>query len=51
MSAQHIEKDTFPTTFGPLDIFFLGHGSLMMELDGKTASMPGKPEMNRDKRR
>jgi L-ascorbate metabolism protein UlaG (beta-lactamase superfamily) len=35
MSAQHIEKDTFPTTFGPLDIFFLGHGSLMMELDGK----------------
>ena len=33
--AQDFEKDTFETDLGPLEITFIGHGSLMMEWDGK----------------
>ncbi len=32
MSHQLYERDTFPTSLGQLNIYFLGHGSLMMEL-------------------
>jgi L-ascorbate metabolism protein UlaG (beta-lactamase superfamily) len=35
MDAQTIEIDTFPTSMGQLKIYFLGHGSLMMSLDGR----------------
>ncbi|MGB6034247.1 MAG: MBL fold metallo-hydrolase, partial [Bacteroidota bacterium] len=30
------EKDTIKTSAGALEITFIGHGSLMMEIDGKT---------------
>lgn len=36
MSNQPFERDTFPTALGQLNIYFLGHGSLMMTLGGKT---------------
>jgi L-ascorbate metabolism protein UlaG (beta-lactamase superfamily) len=32
MFEQRFEKDAFPTALGLLNIYFLGHGSLMMEL-------------------
>lgn len=35
MDRTPIETDTFPTTMGSLEISFLGHGSMMMNLDGK----------------
>ena len=33
---QDFEKDTIRTTTGDLDIFFIGHGTLMMQWGGKT---------------
>ena len=33
--ADHFEKDVFTTTAGELTITFIGHGTLMMEVDGK----------------
>jgi L-ascorbate metabolism protein UlaG (beta-lactamase superfamily) len=33
--AQPFETDTFETSAGPLTITFIGHGSVMMEWDGK----------------
>ncbi|MEW6094283.1 MAG: MBL fold metallo-hydrolase [Chloroflexota bacterium] len=35
MDPQTIEIDTFPTSMGQLKIYFLGHGSLMLSLDGR----------------
>lgn len=35
MDKPTIEIDTFPTSMGQLDIYFLGHGSLMLSLNGK----------------
>jgi L-ascorbate metabolism protein UlaG (beta-lactamase superfamily) len=35
-AQQKFEKDVIPTTQGPLEITFLGHGSLMMSFGGKT---------------
>ncbi len=34
-SAQDFEKDVYKTTKGELAITFIGHGTLMMEFDGK----------------
>ena len=36
VSQKNFENDTFQTSKGELKITFLGHGSLMMEFDGKT---------------
>ena len=33
--AQDIQKDTIPTGAGPLEISFLGHASIMFQLNGK----------------
>lgn len=35
LSASDFEKDVFKTSKGDLTITFIGHGTLMMELDGK----------------
>lgn len=35
LSANDFEKDTFKTSKGDLSITFIGHGTLMMEFDGK----------------
>lgn len=35
MSEQRFEMDAFPTSLGELKIYFLGHGSLMLDLGGK----------------
>lgn len=36
MANQALQKDVFKTTDGDLDIFFVGHGSLMFTFGGKT---------------
>lgn len=36
LAAQAFEKDLIPTTAGELEITFLGHGSLMLQIGGKT---------------
>jgi hypothetical protein len=33
--AVEFEKDSFKTSKGDLEITFIGHGTLMMEFDGK----------------
>ena len=35
-AQQQFERDTIKTTAGELQIFFVGHGSLMMQFNGKT---------------
>ncbi|MBI4730705.1 MAG: MBL fold metallo-hydrolase [Chloroflexi bacterium] len=35
MDKPTIEIDTFPTSMGQLELYFLGHGSLMLSLNGK----------------
>jgi L-ascorbate metabolism protein UlaG (beta-lactamase superfamily) len=36
MSQQQFESDLIETSAGPLELVFLGHGSLMARFDGKT---------------
>jgi L-ascorbate metabolism protein UlaG (beta-lactamase superfamily) len=36
VSQENFESDTFQTSNGALKITFIGHGTLMMEFDGKT---------------
>lgn len=36
VSQENSESDTFQTSQGELEITFIGHGTLMMEFEGKT---------------
>ncbi|MEJ2003609.1 MAG: MBL fold metallo-hydrolase [Cyclobacteriaceae bacterium] len=47
--AQEFEKDTYETLLGDLNITFIGHGSFMMEWDGKIIHVdPSSREANYD---